>query len=289
MEISDENLKLEEKKGDYWLLKTEPAEWSWDDQTANGGVANWDGVKNKQSQKYMKSMKLGDLCFFYHSGAKSRRVVEVVREWYDEGEAVDVKAVGEMRAAVGLAEMKKELKGVEFALFRQPRLSVLPVEKGVRCLIICLTEDFAILYGLFKDIPKSRGRTCLLRLRTHHYRHRRGLGRCGPRVEFAHHPPFPNCQPNLTPPSSKSRHSQLIVTYSSLHTPSCLSADPSLSLTLSRRHLHYNAVSGVVALPSREELRHHRLRLASPATGSFFPSQSLSPSSPRESSCRRRP
>ncbi|KAL1535269.1 thymocyte nuclear protein 1-like [Salvia divinorum] len=131
MEISDENLKLEEKKGDYWLLKTEPAEWSWDDQTANGGVANWDGVKNKQSQKYMKSMKLGDLCFFYHSGAKSRRVVEVVREWYDEGEAVDVKAVGEMRAAVGLAEMKKELKGVEFALFRQPRLSVLPVEKGV--------------------------------------------------------------------------------------------------------------------------------------------------------------
>ncbi|KAL1535276.1 thymocyte nuclear protein 1-like [Salvia divinorum] len=82
----------------------------------------------------MKSMKLGDLCFFYHSGAKSRRVVgvvEVVRKWYDEGAAVDVKAVGEMRAAVGLAEMKKELKGVEFALFRQPRLSVLPVEKGV--------------------------------------------------------------------------------------------------------------------------------------------------------------
>ncbi|KAL1535271.1 hypothetical protein AAHA92_31348 [Salvia divinorum] len=72
-------------------------------------------------------------------------------------------------------------------------------------------------------------------------------------------------------------------------TPSCLSADPSLSLTLSRRHLHYNAVSGVFALPSREELRHHRLRLALPATGSFFPSQSLSPSSSRESGCRRRP
>ncbi|KAH6789903.1 thymocyte nuclear-like protein [Perilla frutescens var. frutescens] len=124
------------KKINYWLLKTEPSEWSWDDQAANGGVSKWDGVKNKQAQKHMKSMKMGDLCFFYHSGAKSRRVVgvvEVSREWYEEdGGAVDVKAVGEMKAAVGLAEMKKELKGAEdFSLFRQPRLSVMPVEKGV--------------------------------------------------------------------------------------------------------------------------------------------------------------
>lgn len=126
-----------EKKINYWLLKTEPAEWSWDDQAANGGLSKWDGVKNKQAQKHMKNMKIGDLCFFYHSGAKSRRVVgvvEVVRQWYEEGEgggAVDVKALGEMKAAVGLAEMKKELKGVEFSLFRQPRLSVMPVEKGI--------------------------------------------------------------------------------------------------------------------------------------------------------------
>ncbi|EYU37557.1 hypothetical protein ABFS82_02G046200 [Erythranthe guttata] len=127
-----------EKENNYWLLKTEAGEWSWDDQAANGGLSKWDGVKNKQAQKYMKSMAAGDLCFFYHSGAKFRRVVgvvEVVREWYEEeeegGGVVDVKAVGEMATAVGLAEMKKELKGVEFLLFRQPRLSVLPVVKEV--------------------------------------------------------------------------------------------------------------------------------------------------------------
>ncbi|KAL6494634.1 hypothetical protein OROGR_031434 [Orobanche gracilis] len=126
-----------EKKKNYWLLKTEPGEWSWDDQAANGGLSKWDGVKNKQAQKYMKCMSIGDLCFFYHSGTKFRRVVgvvEVVRGWYDEGDgggAVDVKAVGEMKKVVGLAGMKKELKRAEFPLFRQPRLSVLPVDEGI--------------------------------------------------------------------------------------------------------------------------------------------------------------
>ncbi|KAB1207382.1 Thymocyte nuclear protein 1 [Morella rubra] len=120
----------------YWLLKTEPGDWSWEDQAANGGVTKWDGVKNKQAQKYLKSMKLADLCFFYHSGAKARRivgVVTVVKEWYEDdgGGAVDVKAVGEMRGPVDLKEMKGDhgLKG--FALLRQPRLSVVPVSEDV--------------------------------------------------------------------------------------------------------------------------------------------------------------
>ncbi|KAK4377223.1 hypothetical protein RND71_003519 [Anisodus tanguticus] len=126
------------EKTEYWLLKTEPGEWSWSDQESNGGISKWDGVKNKQAQKYMKSMKIGDLCFFYHSGSKARRVVGVVsvtREWYTDddeggGGTVDVKAVGEMRRVVELAEMKRDegLKG--FVLFKQPRLSVVPVEKG---------------------------------------------------------------------------------------------------------------------------------------------------------------
>ncbi|CAA2953989.1 thymocyte nuclear 1 [Olea europaea subsp. europaea] len=122
----------------YWLLKTEPGEWSWEDQEANEGVSKWDGVKNKQAQKNMKSMRIGDLCFFYHSGTKARRVVGVVcveRQWYEDdsdgGGAVDVKKVGEMGRPVDLAEMKRELKGVEFGLFRQPRLSVVPVEEDV--------------------------------------------------------------------------------------------------------------------------------------------------------------
>ncbi|VFQ78258.1 unnamed protein product [Cuscuta campestris] len=124
------------EKNSYWLLKTEPGEWSWEDQSANGGLSKWDGVKNKQAQKYMKSMRPGDLCFFYHSGTRARRVVgvvTVVRGWYsdDGGGAVDVEAVGEMRRPVDLAEMKRDdgLKG--FAIFRQPRLSVVPVEESV--------------------------------------------------------------------------------------------------------------------------------------------------------------
>lgn len=116
----------------FWLLKTEPGDWSWDDQAANGGLTKWDGVKNKQAQKYLKAMTLGDLCLFYHSGPSSRRVVgvvTVVRESYEDsgGVAVDVRAVGEMRRHVDLKEMKQEdcLKG--FVLLRQPRLSVVPV------------------------------------------------------------------------------------------------------------------------------------------------------------------
>ncbi|XP_057535664.1 uncharacterized protein LOC130813797 [Amaranthus tricolor] len=128
--------KNSEEEQQYWLLKTEPGEWSWEDQKANGGKSNWDGVNNKQAQKYLKSMKIGDLCFFYHSGTKFRRVVgvvTVVKECYNDenGIAVDVEAVAEMRKQVDLAEMKTDQRLNEsgFILFRQPRLSVVPVSK----------------------------------------------------------------------------------------------------------------------------------------------------------------
>ncbi|KAJ4716109.1 thymocyte nuclear protein 1-like [Melia azedarach] len=150
------------KEKQYWLLKTEPGEWSWDDQAANGGITKWDGVKNKQAQKHMKSMKLDDLCFFYHSGASARRVVgvvSVVREWYEEeGEgktgAVDVKEVGMMRQTVDLKEMKKddELKG--WGLFRQPRLSVVAVEKRVWDRVCDLGGGF---YGDCREVEEESG------------------------------------------------------------------------------------------------------------------------------------
>lgn len=121
----------------YWLMKTEAGEWSWEDQASNGGISKWDGVKNRQAQNYMKSMALSDLCFFYHSGASQRRivgVVEVIRQWYTTGEkegAVDVRAVGSMRHPVHLKDMKGE-EGLEgFVLFKQPRLSVMPVPQRV--------------------------------------------------------------------------------------------------------------------------------------------------------------
>ncbi|CAN6281922.1 unnamed protein product [Urochloa humidicola] len=140
----------------YWLLKTEPGEWSWSDQaSALGGVAPWDGVRNHQAMKYLRAMRAGDRCLFYHSGAgaASRRVVgvvEVARTWYEvegdgkgkgkgkeaaAGGAVDVRAVGEFRNPVPLGEIKKaagEVEGMrEFALLRQPRLSVMPVPAKV--------------------------------------------------------------------------------------------------------------------------------------------------------------
>ncbi|KAF0909964.1 hypothetical protein E2562_001217 [Oryza meyeriana var. granulata] len=134
--------------GKYWLLKTEPGEWSWSDQArAPGGVGPWDGVRNRQAINCLRAMRQGDRCLFYHSGAgaTSRRVVgvvEVVREWYEgEGEgaggggAVDVRAVGEFQRPVALGEIKKaagEVEGMrEFALLRQPRLSVMPVPAKV--------------------------------------------------------------------------------------------------------------------------------------------------------------
>jgi len=136
----------------YWLLKTEPGEWSWSDQaSAPGGVAPWDGVRNHQAMKNLRAMRTGDRCLFYHSGAgaASRRVVgvvEVARTWYEgegEGEgkeaaaggAVDVRAVAEFRNPVPLGEIKKaagEVEGMrDFALLRQPRLSVMPVPAKV--------------------------------------------------------------------------------------------------------------------------------------------------------------
>ncbi|XP_062212043.1 uncharacterized protein LOC133913029 [Phragmites australis] len=132
----------------YWLLKTEPGEWSWSDQArAPGGAAPWDGVRNRQAMNSLRAMRTGDRCLFYHSGAgaASRRVVGVVdvaRPWYEgegEGEAaggaVDMRAVGEFRLPVTLGAIKKaagEVEGMkDFALLRQPRLSVMPVPAKV--------------------------------------------------------------------------------------------------------------------------------------------------------------
>ncbi len=119
----------------YWLLKSEPGTWSWDDQVRDG-AAEWDGVRNHQANNNMKAMKLGDRAFFYHSVDEKRVVgiVEVVREWYlDPSDAsgrfgmVDVKAVMPVERPVTLAEIKAEPRLQNLALVRQSRLSVVPV------------------------------------------------------------------------------------------------------------------------------------------------------------------
>ncbi|WOL15435.1 thymocyte nuclear protein 1 [Canna indica] len=127
------------RRRSYWLLKTEPKEWSWEDQRSNGGISTWDGVRNRQAINHMKSMRVGDCCFFYHSGASDRRVVgvvKVVRPWYlssSSGDgAVEVQSVGEMRRPVELREIKEEAEAMKgFALLKQPRLSVVPVPEEI--------------------------------------------------------------------------------------------------------------------------------------------------------------
>jgi predicted RNA-binding protein with PUA-like domain len=119
----------------YWLFKSEPGAWSWDDQVA-AGAAEWDGIRNYQADNNMKAMKLGDRGFFYHSVDEKRivGVVEIVREHYpDPSDAkgrfgmVDVTAVTAVKSPVTLADIKAEPALAELALVRQSRLSVVPV------------------------------------------------------------------------------------------------------------------------------------------------------------------
>ena len=122
----------------YWLLKSEPGSWSWDDQV-KAGATEWDGVRNYQASNNMKAMELGDRCFFYHS-VKEKLVVgivEVVGLYYpDPSDAsgrfgmVDVKAVKPMERPVSLSEIKAEPRLGELALVKQSRLSVVPVNQA---------------------------------------------------------------------------------------------------------------------------------------------------------------
>lgn len=121
----------------YWLVKSEPDAFSWDQQVANG-VEPWTGVRNHTAKLNLKAMKLGDLAMFYHSneGKEIVGVVEVVREAYpdptaEKGDwvAVDVKAVAPMPKPVTLVDIKAEPAFAELALVRQSRLSVMPVSK----------------------------------------------------------------------------------------------------------------------------------------------------------------
>ena len=123
----------------YWLVKSEPDAFSWDQQVANG-VEPWTGVRNHTAKRNLQAMKLGDLAFFYHSneGKEIVGVVEVVREAYPDPTAttpggwvsVDMKAVAPMPKPVTLVAVKADPEFADLALVRQSRLSVLPVSKA---------------------------------------------------------------------------------------------------------------------------------------------------------------
>jgi predicted RNA-binding protein with PUA-like domain len=120
----------------YWLVKSEPEAWSWDQHMA-AGVAEWDGVRNHQACNNMKAMKMGDRAFFYHSGGERAVVgiLEVAREYYpDPTDAsgrfgmVDFKALRPLARPVSLAEIKADGRLDQTALVRQSRLSVMPLD-----------------------------------------------------------------------------------------------------------------------------------------------------------------
>ena len=122
----------------FWLVKSEPDAFSWDEQVAND-VDPWTGVRNHQAKKNLAAMKVGDRAFFYHSNVQRAivGVVEIVREAYPDPTAesgawvcVDVKAIGPMPRPVTLAEIKQSPELEELALVRQSRLSVCPVSEA---------------------------------------------------------------------------------------------------------------------------------------------------------------
>jgi predicted RNA-binding protein with PUA-like domain len=120
----------------YWLVKSEPDAFSWDQQVANG-VEPWTGVRNHSAKQNLAAMRLGDRAFFYHSnvGKEIVGVVEVVREAYPDPSAepgspwvcVDMKAVCPMPRPVSLATIKADPALEGLALVRLSRLSVAPV------------------------------------------------------------------------------------------------------------------------------------------------------------------
>tara|TARA_B100000949_G_scaffold158411_1_gene139427 strand:- start:245 stop:658 length:414 start_codon:yes stop_codon:yes gene_type:complete len=122
----------------YWLLKTEPEEWSWQQQIKSGNKgAEWNGVRNFQAAKNLKNMKIGDKCFFYHTGKEKKIVgiVKIIKEHFlDKTDkthkfvSVTVKALITFKRAVKLAEIKQNRDFVDLTLVRQSRLSVMDVD-----------------------------------------------------------------------------------------------------------------------------------------------------------------
>jgi len=121
----------------YWPLKTEPEEWSWQQQVKSGNKgAEWSGVRNFQAAKNLRNMKIGDKCFFYHTG-KSRSIIGIVKvikeAFLDKSDrtqkfvSVIVKALYPLKREVSLKEIKKNKDFRDFSLVKQSRLSVMNV------------------------------------------------------------------------------------------------------------------------------------------------------------------
>lgn len=121
----------------FWLFKSEPSAWSWEQQKAKGAAGEeWDGVRNYQARNFMRQMAVGDLGFFYHSQKEKAVVgiVEVIAAAHPDStsddprwECVDIKAVADMAQPVSLDQIKTNPRLADMVLVKSPRLSVQPV------------------------------------------------------------------------------------------------------------------------------------------------------------------
>lgn len=121
----------------YWLFKSEPSAWSWNDQVAKGDAGEeWDGVRNYQARNFMRAMTIGDRGFFYHSQTEKAVVgiIEICAQSHPDSKAndprwdcVDIKAVRSFETSVTLDQIKSDPALADMALVKSPRLSVQPV------------------------------------------------------------------------------------------------------------------------------------------------------------------
>ena len=136
----------------YWLLKSEPSSYSWEQLVADGRT-HWDGVRNPQALNNLRSMKLGDRAFFYHSneGKEIVGVAEIARTFYPDpvdksGKLgmVDIKPVMPATVPVGLKAMRANPELIDLSLLKQSRLSVCPItekEWSVLCTMTGISLD----------------------------------------------------------------------------------------------------------------------------------------------------
>lgn len=131
----------------YWLVKSEPETYSWD-TFVKKGVDRWDGVRNFQARNNLRSMQVGDMVLFYHSGKDKaiQGVAKVATEPYPEPEfedqwvVVDLEPVKKLKKTISLAELKNNPELVNIALIRQSRLSVMPLNKNEFQTIMDMSE-----------------------------------------------------------------------------------------------------------------------------------------------------
>ena len=133
----------------YWLAKSEPFKYSWDDFLKDGSTY-WDGVRNYQARNNLKAMKIKDKVFFYHSneGLQVVGVAEVIKEHYQDPTTddqrwvvVDLKPVDTLKNPVTLAQIKEEPSLKEISLIKQGRLSVMPLNKKEFDKILAMSKN----------------------------------------------------------------------------------------------------------------------------------------------------